>query len=774
MIKKLARIKKITFKKKILIYCLFLSIIPVTLLGMISSYTAVKSIQSEVDTNNRIILKQIEYQLNAFLAELKTLSLQVSEDLIIQNSLLLGISTTPKESFEATMNMMSTVSKYRSVTKIPFGVTLVYTDYDQIYSTIKGLSSISNFNYRQLIQTYNPKYFGVSVITPNTYLNQNELLIVKQVSVDYSTAGIVILHVDIKRMYEYLQSIEMGNIQVLIVDDQGKIVLSPRAEEIGARLTLESPIYSVSKEKAGISKQLVIANEKYNATTIKSTYNNWTYIAMTPMRELTNKANDIRNWTWGMAAFLVIFWGCISFLSYRSLYMPIYRIMQKLPRVMKAGTDDVQAIHSYMDDVVEKNNYLKDQLQQEQQQVREHVMKKLIHGEISAASIQGKLQQYNLVIEGKSFYICVVDVDQVNAFKQRYLNNDRNLIMYALNKVIQELCDENDQIHYITSNVQICQVLLILGLQDSSDDSEQLIRQLCGLIRYKIQEIFQFTVSIAVSRETNDPYYQINDLYEQTLQLLGYRHLIGVNSTISCQDVEALSVIDLRDRNSAKWHKMTISCLMEGNVNEAEEMYMSMLDILPLHVPDFKMFQGILTYSLDDIGQFMYERMGCTFDEVFENDVYQDIFATTSLDEMKEWFSIVFFPAIRKKIEHMELISDRKTVDRTIEYIHNHYESDLSLQAIASELGMSTSQLSKVFKKQENINFVDYVINFKMNKAKEWLVYTDLSIKEISDKLQYTTTQNFTRVFKQITGIPPGKYRSDYRSGKSDEAERLE
>ncbi|MNP45807.1 HTH-type transcriptional regulator YesS [compost metagenome] len=98
-----------------------------------------------------------------------------------------------------------------------------------------------------------------------------------------------------------------------------------------------------------------------------------------------------------------------------------------------------------------------------------------------------------------------------------------------------------------------------------------------------------------------------------------------------------------------------------------------------------------------------------------------------------------------------------------MKYIHEHFDQDFSLQQIAGELGVSSSQLSRFFKQTMDMNFVDYVLYYRISKAKEWLVYSDMTIKEISDRLRYTTTQNFTRVFKQITGVPPGKYRSDFR-----------
>ncbi|MGA3882047.1 helix-turn-helix domain-containing protein, partial [Bacillus pumilus] len=58
----------------------------------------------------------------------------------------------------------------------------------------------------------------------------------------------------------------------------------------------------------------------------------------------------------------------------------------------------------------------------------------------------------------------------------------------------------------------------------------------------------------------------------------------------------------------------------------------------------------------------------------------------------------------------------------------------------------------------------EYLSSYRHHVAKNWLVETDMSIKEISEKLKYKNPQNFIRSFKKIEGTTPGKYR-DQKKG---------
>lgn len=97
-------------------------------------------------------------------------------------------------------------------------------------------------------------------------------------------------------------------------------------------------------------------------------------------------------------------------------------------------------------------------------------------------------------------------------------------------------------------------------------------------------------------------------------------------------------------------------------------------------------------------------------------------------------------------------------------YVQEHYmEYDLSLDTIGEAFGLSAKYLSSYFKKHENVNLSDYISETRMQKARELLVSTNLSIEEIAGRVGYSGVVVFSRFFKKQEGVPPGKYRSIHR-----------
>lgn len=87
-----------------------------------------------------------------------------------------------------------------------------------------------------------------------------------------------------------------------------------------------------------------------------------------------------------------------------------------------------------------------------------------------------------------------------------------------------------------------------------------------------------------------------------------------------------------------------------------------------------------------------------------------------------------------------------------------------TLEGASGHVHMSTPYLSKLFKTRTGVNFCDYLIGCKIQRAKEMLVSPGYKIYEIGELLGYTNANNFSRRFKEQEGITPYQYRA--RQGK--------
>jgi AraC-like DNA-binding protein len=115
-----------------------------------------------------------------------------------------------------------------------------------------------------------------------------------------------------------------------------------------------------------------------------------------------------------------------------------------------------------------------------------------------------------------------------------------------------------------------------------------------------------------------------------------------------------------------------------------------------------------------------------------------------------------------------ELIDDKKSkiIDRIktliIEKIHHTNEPDVLVNSsayIASQLGYDYSYLSHLFSSVEGSTIEKYIINQKIEKAKELLVYNELTLNEISYQLGYSSVQHLSNQFKKITGLSPSHFK---------------
>ena len=116
-----------------------------------------------------------------------------------------------------------------------------------------------------------------------------------------------------------------------------------------------------------------------------------------------------------------------------------------------------------------------------------------------------------------------------------------------------------------------------------------------------------------------------------------------------------------------------------------------------------------------------------------------------------------------------ELIDDRKSqiINRIktliIEYIHYDRElpdhENLSV-FLGKALGHDYSYLSNLFSSVEGFTIEKYLINQKIEKAKELLVYDELTLNEISYQLGYSSVQHLSNQFKKVTGLTPSHFKA--------------
>ena len=108
---------------------------------------------------------------------------------------------------------------------------------------------------------------------------------------------------------------------------------------------------------------------------------------------------------------------------------------------------------------------------------------------------------------------------------------------------------------------------------------------------------------------------------------------------------------------------------------------------------------------------------------------------------------------------------EERIINKIVRFVQSHLAEEISLSVLAEEFHFSTQYVSQLFKNEIGVNFLTYLTNIRMEKAKKLLLNTDLPIAEISEQSGYGDYRVFTKVFKKSEGVTPSQYRHDFLDG---------
>ena len=112
-----------------------------------------------------------------------------------------------------------------------------------------------------------------------------------------------------------------------------------------------------------------------------------------------------------------------------------------------------------------------------------------------------------------------------------------------------------------------------------------------------------------------------------------------------------------------------------------------------------------------------------------------------------------------------DLVSDcQKTysariIDQAAEYIKNHYCRKIRMEEVAKAVNLSTHYFSRLFKKETDTTFLDYLTNLRIEKARQLLRDQSMTIAEVARAVGYIEACYFSRVFKKHEKLSPSEYR---------------
>ena len=108
-------------------------------------------------------------------------------------------------------------------------------------------------------------------------------------------------------------------------------------------------------------------------------------------------------------------------------------------------------------------------------------------------------------------------------------------------------------------------------------------------------------------------------------------------------------------------------------------------------------------------------------------------------------------------------LREMRPITEAKRYIQQHYQESLRLEDVSSAVGFNATYFSTLFKKETGQNFLDYLTELRISKAKELLCGETLSVQDVAETVGYSDLKYFSRLFKKATGVSPSDYKKLYK-----------
>ncbi|WP_261800521.1 response regulator [Paenibacillus sp. PAMC21692] len=106
------------------------------------------------------------------------------------------------------------------------------------------------------------------------------------------------------------------------------------------------------------------------------------------------------------------------------------------------------------------------------------------------------------------------------------------------------------------------------------------------------------------------------------------------------------------------------------------------------------------------------------------------------------------------------VITDHNEINKILEYVHMHLDQAITLKSMARYVAMDEHYVSSLFKKKTGKNFIDYLHDIRIEKAKHYLDHTEMTVNEIGQRVGFVYDNYFIKIFKRQTGMTPSQYRN--------------
>ncbi|WP_284638963.1 helix-turn-helix domain-containing protein [Paenibacillus silviterrae] len=617
--------------------------------------------------------------------------------------------------------------------------------------------------YEPLIQGKNVTYWTQWAFDPSRPESKDLALVHQVPGGSLQPFGALIFRFDEQKVANMLQTMSpYHDGETFLLQSSGDLFVS------GTGSASSSPLVTALREKiqtAGSGKGSFVFTWK--DTTYTVSYGNlsriaadWTFVSASPITSITSPVVFISKLIISLSLMALLIAGLLAWLASRRIYSPVKRLVTLLGgnAVAVGAEDEFTLMEKQWEHLRRESLELNTKLSEQLPHVKESFLHQLLQGYLSAYSEEDllrRMERFKWDVRSRRYIVVYVQLLGITSVEGKFRDGDEGLVTFAAVNMIGELASEYfEQSDTINFHDLTAGLLLMV---EKEDDYRERLQGFCEQLTDYINKILKMRVAMAISR-TVPHISEVPLAFEQAKHSVSYRSYENVNQLIDLQE-------DGREDNETEilpypfnLERELIQALRTGREEEAYDLLNDFLRTLSgKGAKEIDVQQGMLHL----LGSIQHAIMvsGIQPSRLFKGaNLYEQLSQIREPKQILEWFHEKVVAPFLRELTGRSDAQVKRIIEQAMIYLQENYQQDISLDNCADHIGTNPFFLSKSFKQVTGKNFIDYLTELRIEKAKQLLRESELKINDVAGMVGYQHSY-FNRIFKKLEGMTPTRYR---------------
>ena len=401
-----------------------------------------------------------------------------------------------------------------------------------------------------------------------------------------------------------------------------------------------------------------------------------------------------------------------------------------------------------------KLNGLEGRVSQSLPELQEKLLRDIIDGLVRNQALLAKKASELGITAMQDYYVLAYELEDTGGSRHQPGAEYENVSILNINNFLSGAF--NGHTHFLVSMDKSHLCSIVAFDPTCVNNCMHLLLNICGEILRSVNSFMKFSISIGIS-SSHKSLTELPEAYKEALSALSSKFYIDGESCISIYTSYTNNMAHADRMLVNSYLERIIRCLLDDRMEASAALIHELFEKLRSDKQPIEYIKNMGIHLCSSF-ETLLSGYDTSLSECMPNGsgIYVEILQSRSIGCLRDILtgvvnSTAAFLTNRSKQNSM-------IINKVLDYIRDNYKSPITLQQLADHVHVNSSYLSRLFKKKTGETITDAIIKFRIEKAKELLLNTNLKTYEVAAEVGIDDPPYFSVIFKKYTGISPKDY----------------